>query len=386
MSRLYDRLLAHGSTMPGTKEPADLAPFRDVPVIDASEVCAYYFEGTDQEEWDLHTDFPNLAPPFESYWLEMKAPSRIVSEVYGTRPWDRGAPSAWALYVHSGDARQAASYEPEYATDAIKEMKESLERHYLESLKVVLTDAEQRGLQGEEIWTAAYERFPAEIVKNVKALCECYRTEQWLEEDPNGLRAAIQDNDEFRWAVQYTLFMEFERGRIIGPFFTWKLLIDEEGRAIPDETGQISCYVPDLSAEQVHELNSHLSKFLHPAELATCFMHCNNVERIEVTPPDKASRKHHKRYGHPLTRYYTLEIDPMKRVLGSQGGAHKNGLKRALHICRGHFKTYTEDKPLFGKRTGTYWWPQTVRGSKKHGEIVKDYSVKAPQDSGDSGA
>jgi len=64
------------------------------------------------------------------------------------------------------------------------------------------------------------------------------------------------------------------------------------------------------------------------------------------------------------------------------GKKHKNGEAKDLyynriHLCRGHFKEYTKEKPLFGKYTGTYWWQPTMRGNKKKGVIHKDYEVVA---------
>jgi len=44
-----------------------------------------------------------------------------------------------------------------------------------------------------------------------------------------------------------------------------------------------------------------------------------------------------------------------------------------LHICSGHFKTYTEDRPLFGKVAGRWWWHDQVRGRKENGIVNKDY-------------
>lgn len=114
----------------------------------------------------------------------------------------------------------------------------------------------------------------------------------------------------------------------------------------------------------------------YPYNLAASFMHCKNVELNEYEPPRKLSKRYEKRHGVPLTSYYTLTIDPMKKVLKHEGGKDQGGLSKALHICRGHFKTYTEDKPLFGRLSGTYWWPQHARGTEERGTIVKDYSVK----------
>jgi hypothetical protein len=115
-----------------------------------------------------------------------------------------------------------------------------------------------------------------------------------------------------------------------------------------------------------------------PAILTLALMNCRNVERREVEQPPKLSKKWAKKHGRPLVRYHVLDIDPMRKVLRDEGGSEKTGLKKALHICRGHFATYTDDAPLFGRVTGTFWKPQHVRGSAKHGVVVKDYNVKAP--------
>jgi hypothetical protein len=108
--------------------------------------------------------------------------------------------------------------------------------------------------------------------------------------------------------------------------------------------------------------------------LGISFMHCKNVRQVE-TKIDPGER-FRKQYKVPKYTYRTLQIDPMKEVLRREGRSDTEGLQRALHICRGHFSTYSEDKPLFGKYPGTFWVPDHVRGSKERGEVVKDYDVK----------
>ena len=51
---------------------------------------------------------------------------------------------------------------------------------------------------------------------------------------------------------------------------------------------------------------------------------------------------------------------------------------RRLHICRGHFATYSEDRPLLGKYAGRFWVPAHVRGRDLHGTVGKDDRVEAP--------
>lgn len=115
---------------------------------------------------------------------------------------------------------------------------------------------------------------------------------------------------------------------------------------------------------------------VYPALLTFSFMHCKNVRRVENLPDEKLQKARERKGKDPLTKFYTLEINPMKEVLRKEGQVSKNGLARALHICRGHFAHYTEERPLFGKVSGRFWVPAHVRGSKDAGEVKKDYSVK----------
>lgn len=111
-----------------------------------------------------------------------------------------------------------------------------------------------------------------------------------------------------------------------------------------------------------------------PAFLAVSFMHCKKVVRRQdfiAGPGEKWTR----RTGTPKLKYHVLDINPMKEVLVTEGGSQSVGTKKALHICRGHFATYTAEKPLFGNIVGTVWKPAHVRGDIKQGAVVKDYAV-----------
>lgn len=113
------------------------------------------------------------------------------------------------------------------------------------------------------------------------------------------------------------------------------------------------------------------------AWLAMSFLSCKNVARRDATTIDGPSEKWIRRQKAPAIRYHVLDINPMKEVLRTEGGIESNGLKKAMHICRGHFATYAPEKPLFGKVTGTFWVPAHVRGSVENGIVDKDYRVMA---------
>lgn len=105
---------------------------------------------------------------------------------------------------------------------------------------------------------------------------------------------------------------------------------------------------------------------------------CNTCYR-RVVPPARLNRARLKRKSEPLMEYRILEIAPGKvrnKDAGEVPWGYRSPDERAFHLCRGHFKTYTAERPLFGKYTGTFWWQAQARGSKEHGEVVKDYAVK----------
>ena len=73
-----------------------------------------------------------------------------------------------------------------------------------------------------------------------------------------------------------------------------------------------------------------------------------------------------------------------QRVGGADPKTNRNrvasGKKPLLsYHCRGHFKRYTEDKPLFGRYTGLYWWQPHIRGADRSGAVIKDYDSLSPR-------
>ena len=116
----------------------------------------------------------------------------------------------------------------------------------------------------------------------------------------------------------------------------------------------------------------------HGASMAMFALALINTKNVEIVDSHemkvkKRRRRKKKRTG---TRHYTLRIRPGGRKSASDSQA--TGDKNSFHLARGHFKTYTEDNPLFGRHTGTYWWEAQVRGSKTKGTITKDYEVHPP--------
>lgn len=167
-------------------------------------------------------------------------------------------------------------------------------------------------------------------------------------------------------------------------------LIDGDGSVIRNEqTGEIvNAMTPFLSHRDrmsdflQYDFLMHVNRHTHLAPLmAISLANCSNVSITNA--PFKGPRQQRRaleRKGIKQADFKTLVIEPMKQVLKTEGGIETNGLKKALHICRGHFATYSEDKPLFGKYSGTFWKPAHVRGNADHGTVYKDYKVKPPRE------
>jgi len=68
----------------------------------------------------------------------------------------------------------------------------------------------------------------------------------------------------------------------------------------------------------------------------------------------------------------------MRTILRKEGQVETQGLEKALHICRGHFKDYRTEG-LFGKHKGMYWLSDHVRGHPRQGLVLKDYNVSTPK-------
>jgi hypothetical protein len=132
---------------------------------------------------------------------------------------------------------------------------------------------------------------------------------------------------------------------------------------------EINVYVQELGCPEV---------LAQEEMMAITFCHCKNVKVRPDSLPEKLQKKRSKGGRVPVHRYYTLDIEPMKRVLTTDGRSREIGLKRALHICRGHFADYTDGRGLFGRHHGMFWVPQHVKGDARTGSVIKDYDVKAP--------
>jgi len=192
------------------------------------------------------------------------------------------------------------------------------------------------------------------------------------------------DNGYPRWVLEMETYLEKHKGEPFGPVARHFCGLAEDGSWFRHSDGRVywGGGLVSMSAEPPEDVNQDwgddIAQLLFPALMAISFMHCKNVSLDAITPPEKLSRRHLKRYGRPLVSYGELRIDPIRRLLEQQRKGVGGSLRKALHLCRGHFKTFAADAPLLGHVTGTYWWGPHMRGAQSAGVAFRDYRVDAP--------
>lgn len=131
----------------------------------------------------------------------------------------------------------------------------------------------------------------------------------------------------------------------------------------------------------VHEDQGDLS-ILH---ILLLLLNCKNVT-IEVNKPDEALNKSRRKRGkQELFTYKTLKLLLPSSKDKNQLESTPTGEHNRIHFCRGHFKEYTAEHPLFGKYTGLWWWQPAVRGQNKDGIVMKDYIINTKHEEAQNG-
>jgi hypothetical protein len=188
-----------------------------------------------------------------------------------------------------------------------------------------------------------------------------------------GVHAKIYIKNTFIYA---SILLLDERGNILDisnhekKDYIWGLLTNTTDSCPKDTYG--ATYVRDRNIKDEKDVPfAHMQTAL----MAIAFTNCKNVTTNKTVIDEKLRKKRREKGKLPIFKYYTLNINPIKQVLKTEGSSDSLGIKKALHICRGHFANYEEGKGLFGRLHGTYWVPMHVKGNSRYGEVKKDYKI-----------
>lgn len=232
--------------------------------------------------------------------------------------------------------------------------------------KVVASDLPNIKMPYPIMWfeSKAYDRkYQKEVIDQV-GFCHDKISTLWIENKTG-------DNEYTVTVFGFTISKEFNGFGMTG---WWAIKYDSIGKLLSEVE------FPMMPGEKLDNEESFwrniLAWFLIIPLAAISFMHCKNVviHSDEVSPKLQKSRE--RRGKLPLFTFKTLEIKPMVKILRDEGESETKGLKHALHICRGHFKDFSNG-PGLGRRhaKGIYWWNSQVRGNREVGAVIKDYKV-----------
>lgn len=137
-------------------------------------------------------------------------------------------------------------------------------------------------------------------------------------------------------------------------------------------------YFQDLTQKEINEATRCSVVDMSYFEEFLLLLNCRNVVTETITPSEALNKKRLQNGKPPLYRYKILKValtDP--KVKKGKTEHELTGVHMPLHFCRGHFKEYTQEAPLFGKYAGLWWWQETLRGRQEQGVVDKEYLATA---------
>ncbi len=208
------------------------------------------------------------------------------------------------------------------------------------------------------------------VVKTEKQMAELMEIkEQYLTDHDKDVFRRLRQGDG--WAVQLTI--EYEFPSFVMPAYGLLLGVDAQGRLMEK-------VVASLQWQRAVEDDNDPEWWAAwmPAEaalMAVSLMNCSNVGYEDEAPYRRQEKRRLARADLPLIQHKRLVIKPHTSTKRSRTGDPDESRGVGIHIVRGHFKTYTDEAPLFGNMTGTWWWQPAVRGTAPR-FVVKDYEVQ----------
>lgn len=188
----------------------------------------------------------------------------------------------------------------------------------------------------------------------------------------------------FDTSWQATTFLMKPGGQVSQVPGTLAVALDDQGMYLGVHArADIDGIDPDATPEQVADIKESqaalMTRVSWGAIMTIAWMNCKNVDtpvrEYIIKVPQAAKGKRKARNAFKNVDYHTIALPGVQLPHGGGGSGSGNGQR--MHTVRGHFKTFTKERPLLGKATGTYWWGWQVRGNKGNGIAVTDYHVKA---------
>jgi hypothetical protein len=202
-------------------------------------------------------------------------------------------------------------------------------------------------------------------------------------EDKTTLSKGYPGNDVV-WAIR--MRWVYASGREIHfPPADFACFLNSDGRLFRAASGKLVAFgarEENLFSDSNREL---ISFGVHPVLFALTLIHCKNVHLATVTAPLSLSMKKSKRRKQievrkrypPFERHVVIIRDKKGQIVQRGLGPQLAASHKRMHLVRGHFSTYTDTAPLFGRIVGRFWIPAHLSGLASEGVIDSDYRLEA---------
>ena len=185
---------------------------------------------------------------------------------------------------------------------------------------------------------------------------------------------------DLAWQVYITGYTSI--GENIGTSNSFSIYLRRDGSPLVGSNGlMVVGYAEDVD---INDAKGELVSHILPILFAITLMQCKNVSMESVSTPlplamkkSKRRRLIEERKKYPaFERHIVVIRDKRGRLISTTLQRQQPDSKR-LHRVRGHFSTYTEEAPLFGRIVGRFWIPAHLSGLASEGVIDSDYRLEA---------
>lgn len=231
--------------------------------------------------------------------------------------------------------------------------------------------------EAPEFATAALLSFSVMTAQNIDGMFNRLSRRGYIEQEmaTAGEQIMKEIRDAGGWVLAVEMFADLPSG--ILPCFWTAVLVNPDGTLSEPHQRAFDLISDRIVDEPDDPAQVVIDQWLDTALMVVSMINCSNVGLDDEVPAyPRPARRRLARKDKPLVTFKRLHIKPHKSHVAS--GEHGEG-GVAVHIVRGHFKTYTPERPLLGKHTGTYWWQPMLRGTEQR-FVLKDYEVEGETD------
>jgi hypothetical protein len=186
---------------------------------------------------------------------------------------------------------------------------------------------------------------------------------------------AIDVRDESRGRMRVANLQLFFPGVYPANSAMLRIGLEDDWTVLP---GQSFTWVESFATHADEETRANCEDYARLALLCIALTHVRNIA-IESSPLSRPMRRRLSRAGvrdAESIRVRTLRITPFSTRQAEHSRRGGDPTPVPFHLVRGHFSTYTDERKLFGKYTGTFWIPAHARGSAEFGRVDHRYVVQ----------